>query len=124
LLDSESAPHDFLRTGDGRTYADLIEPAGLREISTYAHVLAPHKDLVIPRTPNGALGEPTRLVDQAHRAGLAVQLWTFPRRAPFLPTATDLPTELTRFAALGIEGVFADHPDIAITTLKQTALNV
>lgn len=121
MLDSESAPHDFLRTGDGRTYADLIEPAGLGEISTYTHVLAPHKDLVIPRTPNGALGEPTRLVGQAHRPSSSG-----PSRAErrFLPTATDLPTELTRFAALGIEGVFADHPDIVITTLKQTALNV
>ena len=35
LVDSENAPNDFLRHGDGRTFADLIEPAGLREISTY-----------------------------------------------------------------------------------------
>lgn len=48
LIDSESAPNDFLRTGDGRTYADLVEPRGLREIATYAQVLAPHKDLVLP----------------------------------------------------------------------------
>ena len=51
LVDSESAPNDFLRTGDGRTFADLIEPAGLREVSTYAQVLAPHKDLVIHAGP-------------------------------------------------------------------------
>ncbi|TCC58642.1 glycerophosphodiester phosphodiesterase [Kribbella pittospori] len=124
LVDADGAPNDFRRTGDGRTFADLIEPAGLREVSTYAQVLAPHKDLVIPRTATGNLGEPTRLVDQAHRVGLNVQIWTFRAERRFLPRALDLPAELCRFAALGIQGVFADHPDIATATLKQTALNV
>jgi glycerophosphoryl diester phosphodiesterase len=124
LIDSESAPNDFLRTGDGRMYADLIAPAGLREISTYAQVLAPHKDLVIPRTSDGCLGEPTRLVDQAHRAGLAVQTWTFRAERRFLPTATDYAAELTRFVSLGLQGVFADHPDLAVAALSRPALNV
>lgn len=124
LVDSESAPNDFLRTGDGRTYADLVEPRGLREIATYAQVLAPHKDLVLPRTADGCLGEPTRLVDDAHRAGLGIQVWTFRAERRFLPTATDFPTELTRFAALGLQGVFADHPDQAVAALRKPALNV
>jgi glycerophosphoryl diester phosphodiesterase len=125
LVDSQGAPNDFQRTGDGRTFADLIQPAGLREVSTYAHALAPHKDLVIPRTPTGALGEPTRLVDQAHRAGLAVQVWTFRAERRFLPTDVDFPTELSRFTRLGIEGLFADHPDQAAAAVRRTAaLNV
>ncbi|HWD83960.1 MAG TPA: glycerophosphodiester phosphodiesterase [Kribbella sp.] len=124
LIDSESAPNDFLRTGDGRTYADLVEPRGLREIATYAQVVAPHKDLVVPRTADGCLGEPTRLVDHAHRAGLGVQVWTFRAERRFLPTGTDFPTELTRFAALGVQGVFADHPDQAVAALRKHALNV
>jgi glycerophosphoryl diester phosphodiesterase len=114
LIDSGGAPNDFLRVGDRRTFADLIEPAGLREISTYAQVLAPHKDLVIPRTASGALDTPTTLVDQAHRAGLAVHLWTFRAEQRFLPTGLDLAAELARFAAAGVDGVFADHPDIAV----------
>jgi len=114
LIDHENAPNDFRRTGDGRTFADLIGPAGLREISTYAQVVAPHKDLVIPRTYSGALGEPTRLVEHAHRAGLAVQVWTFRAERRFLPTGLDLAGELARFSATGIDGVFADHPDVAV----------
>ena len=124
LVDSESAPNDFLRHGDSRTFADLIEPAGLREISTYAQVLAPHKDLVIPRTANGCLGEPTRLVDQAHRTGLSVQPWTFRAERRFLPTGLDLAGELDRFAATGIDGVFADHPDVAVAVAAKKALKV
>jgi glycerophosphoryl diester phosphodiesterase len=124
LVDSESAPNDFQRVGDGRTFADLITPAGLREISTYAQVLAPHKDLVIPRAADGSLEEPTRLVDQAHRAGLGVQVWTFRAERRFLPTDLDFQTELARFTALGIDGVFADHPDQAVAAVKQAALRV
>lgn len=124
LVDSVSAPNDFLRHGDSRTFADLIAPAGLREISTYAQVLAPHKDLVIPRTADGALGEPTRLVDQAHRAGLAVQVWTFRAERRFLPTGLDLTAELARFASTGIDGIFSDHPDIAVAAAAKTSLKV
>ncbi len=124
LVDAESAPNDFLRTGDGRTFADLIEPAGLREVSTYAQVLAPHKDLVIPRRPDGSLGEPTRLVDQAHRAGLAVQVWTFRAERRFLPADADFPAELAAFTRLGIQALFTDQPDQAIAALRKTALNV
>ena len=124
LVDARSAPNDFLRTGDGRTYADLIEPRGLREIATYAQVLAPAKDLVLPRSADGCLGEPTRLVDHAHRAGLGVQVWTFRAERRFLPTGTDFPTELARFAALGLQGVFADHPDQVVAALRKPALNV
>jgi glycerophosphoryl diester phosphodiesterase len=124
LVDSESAPNDFQRVGDGRTFADLTTPAGLREISTYAQVLAPHKDLVIPRAADGSLEEPTRLVDQAHHAGLGVQVWTFRAERRFLPTDLDFQTELARFTALGIDGVFADHPDQAVAAVKQAALRV
>lgn len=120
LIDSDGATCP----GDRRTFADLIEPAGLREISTYAQVLAPHKDLVIPRTPSGSLGEPTRLVEQAHRTGLAVHVWTFRAERRFLPAGLDLAGELRRFAATGIDGVFADHPDVAVELATELAANV
>jgi glycerophosphoryl diester phosphodiesterase len=124
LINTNGAPNDFLRTGDNRAYADLISPHGLREIATYAQVLAPHKDLVLPRTTDGRLGEPTQLVGRAHRAGLAVQAWTFRTERRFLPAATDFRTELTRFAALGLQGIFTDHPDQARAALHKPALNV
>ncbi|MEU8227467.1 glycerophosphodiester phosphodiesterase family protein [Kribbella sp. NPDC048915] len=98
----------------------FVERRGLREISTYAQVLAPHKDLVVPRLADGRLGEPTRLVDEAHRAGLNVQAWTFRAERRFLPTATDFSTELTRFATLGLQAVFTDQPDQAAVVRDAT----
>ena len=37
-----------------------------------------------------------------------------PRQRRFLPTGLDLAGELARFSATGIDGVFADHPDVAV----------
>jgi glycerophosphoryl diester phosphodiesterase len=119
LIDSSGSPYDFAGRGDHRSYADLLSPAGLREISTYAQTLAPQKDLVIPRTAGGHLGEPTGLVDAAHNAGLAVHLWTFRAERRFLPTGLDLAAELDRFLATGVDGVFADHPDVAVAAVRR-----
>lgn len=121
LIDGIGSPYDFAGRGDPRSYADLLTPAGLREISTYAQVVAPYKDLVIPRTASGRLGEPTGLVDAAHRAGLAVHLWTFRAERRFLPSDMDLTGELDRFLATGVDGVFADHPDVAAAAVARVA---
>ena len=57
------------------------------------------------------------LVDAAgHAAGLAVHPYTF-RAEPQLPlrrALPDLASELRHYYALGVDGVFADHPDVAV----------
>ena len=84
------------------------------EIAAYADAIGPHKDQVIPRGEDGALGEPTALVAEAHAAGLLVHAWTFRPEAPFLPAGLDGGAELDRFLALGVDGVFADDPGAAV----------
>lgn len=79
------APYDALAAGSGLTYADMITPHGLREIARYADVVAPYKTIVIPRDAAGELGAPTRLVQDARAAGLAVHAWTMRPENPFLP---------------------------------------
>lgn len=122
LVDS-GAPFDFVAAGDPRTYADLTTPAGLREIATYASGLGAAKELVIPRTPSGELGEPTSLVSDAHAAGLCVHAWTFRAENPFLPSNLrsgeertghgQLALEVKAYLDAGVDGIFTDHPDIA-----------
>jgi glycerophosphoryl diester phosphodiesterase len=131
LIDEVGAPYDFVKAGDPRTYRDLITPAGLAEIATYADGIGPSKNLIVPRDAAGNLQEPTTLVRDAHRAGLKVHPWTFRRENEFLPAdfrqgnpaspefprATgDFPAELRLFFRLGVDGLFSDNPDAAVAT--------
>lgn len=95
-------------------------PARLAEIARYADGIGPHKHLVLPARPGGALGEPTTLVRDAHAAGLFVHVWTLRREPQFLPPAYggDAAAEFTRLASLGVDGIFTDFPDIGVAALR------
>ena len=122
LVKSRGAPHDLVLRNDPRTYADLVTPAGLDLVARYAAGIGPHKDLVIPRTADDTLAAPTRLVADAHAAGLAVHAFTFRRENRFLPAEHrvgdepnapgDLAGELTAFLDAGIDGYFTDNPGV------------
>ncbi|MDG4763590.1 glycerophosphodiester phosphodiesterase [Solwaraspora sp. WMMD406] len=124
LLNSSGRPYDFTVDGDPRTYADLATPAGLRWIAGYADGVGPNKDLIVPRDATGRLRTPTTLIRDAHRARLVVHAWTFRAENQFLPadhrigtdpTARgDITAEYELFYGLGLDGVFADHPDTAV----------
>lgn len=129
LLGDAGAPFDFIAAGDPRTYADLATAAGLRQIATYAHGIGAAKALLIPQTPDGRLGTPTSLVDDAHRAGLEVHAWTFRRENNFLPAdlrsseargaSGALDQEISAYLRAGVDGIFSDNPDIAVDARRQ-----
>lgn len=124
LVNGSGAPYDFIVAGDKRTYADLVTPAGLREIRSYADGVGLAKDVIIPRDANGFLKAPTTVVRDAHRVGLTVHSWTFRNENSFLPadfrSSTDPAAygrafeEYDVFFRTGIDGVFADNPDTAV----------
>lgn len=123
LTSATGAPFDLVAKGDTRTYADLMSPSGLREVSTYAAWLGPEKHSIIPRDARGYLTAPTSLVAEAHRASLKVVAYTFRDENQFL--AADFRTgddphakgdafaELQAFFGAGVDAVFADYPDTA-----------
>jgi glycerophosphoryl diester phosphodiesterase len=124
LVSGSGAPYDLASSGDPRTYADLITPKGLRDIAEYAAGIGPEKSLVIPRLPDGSLGEPTALVENAHGARLVVHPYTFRNDNTFLPVdyrnGTD-PTDYGRaldeqlaFLSAGVDGFFTDNPDTGV----------
>lgn len=131
LINSTGAPYDFVVAGDKRTYDDLVKPAGLGEISTYAEGIGPAKDRIIPRDATGRLTQPTTLVADAHRAGLKLHPWTFRAENNFLPLdfrSSALPAEygnlfgeLDVFRRTGIDGVFTDNPDVAVASRTPVA---
>lgn len=49
LIDATGKPFDFVVADDPRTYADLVTPAGLREVARYADGIGVNKNLIIPR---------------------------------------------------------------------------
>ena len=64
----------------------LVTPSGLREISTYADGIAPHKGRILLHGADGTLVGVSDLITQAHRAGLTVEPWTLRPENLFLPS--------------------------------------
>ncbi|PRX47486.1 glycerophosphoryl diester phosphodiesterase [Prauserella shujinwangii] len=129
LIGGSGAPYDFVANGDPRTYDDLVTPEGLAEIATYADGIGPDKNRIIPRDADGFLGEPTSLVADAHEQRLVVHPYTFRAENAFLPAEFrssadpaaygDIFAEYEAFLATGIDGVFADHPDLAVAAFAE-----
>ena len=116
LLDAQGAPSD---AGGRTTNAAMASAAGLRAIARYAVGVGVNKRLIVPAQRDGTLLPATRLVADAHAAGLLVHVWTFRSDAPFLAAAYggDPAAEYRQFLALGVDGVFSDFPDHAVAAL-------
>ncbi len=131
LLSSSGRPYDFVAAGasETRSYADVITPAGLKEVATYANAIGPSKDMVIPLV-SGNLGTPTALVANAKAAGLAVHIYTLRPENNFLPLSLkkapitdgtlrgDSVTEIQTFLQTGIDGFFTDDPAVGKEAIR------
>ncbi|WP_369239321.1 glycerophosphodiester phosphodiesterase [Streptomyces sp. R21] len=124
LSGASTRPWDFVAAGDPRTVADLVTPAGLKWIASYAQGIGPTLDLVIPKDANGALTTPTTLVADAHKAGLILHPYTMRNENTFLPANFrtgadpnaygDVFGAFRTYFATGIDGVFSDNADTAL----------
>ena len=122
LVNCSGAPYDLEAAGDPRTYATMATAAGLTEIATYADAVGFCKNVMIPRTSQAYLRQPTTAIADAHAVGLTVIGWTFRRENSFLPAdfrvgtdpaaPGDLQGEIRTFLAAGMDGYFTDNPDI------------
>ncbi|MES2941508.1 MAG: glycerophosphodiester phosphodiesterase [Pseudomonadota bacterium] len=129
-------PYDWAVSGDKRMFSDMVTPAGLAEIKTYADGIGPWKPYIVPikatldasgnivdrngdgkRDYNDASSQPaTSLIEDAHKAGLLVHAYTFrneQRRLAF-DYNKDPKAEYLQFYHLGLDGLFSDFPDTAI----------
>lgn len=128
LAAAHERPADLAATGDPTTYGDLATRDGLAWIDDYADGIGPHKALVLPRDAAGAVGEPSSLVRDAHRAWLTVHVWTLRAENRFLPTNLragddpaahgDLAGEVRSLLDAGVDGVITDHPAVALRVAR------
>ncbi|GAA4897434.1 glycerophosphodiester phosphodiesterase [Actinomycetospora straminea] len=128
-------PADLVAGNDPRTSDALLTPDGLRDVATYAAWLGPSKDWIVPLGPDDAAGPPTRLVEDAHAAGLRVMPYTFRNENEFLPlgrrrggaagngagappdTYGDAFGEYQQYVGLGVDALFSDDPDTALAAV-------
>ena len=129
-------PYDWCKSGDARLFADMVTPAGLDEIRTYANGIGVWKPYIIPVKGHiDAAGQlvdvnrdgkldlrdvttqpATTLVAEAHKKGLFVHVFTFRNEKRRLASdyRGDPQDEYLQFFGQGVDGVFSEFPDTAV----------
>jgi glycerophosphoryl diester phosphodiesterase len=123
-------PYDFVVKGDPRLFSDLLTPAGLDFVKTYATGIGPWKPYLattvadnVDRNGDGkitindrkVIGS-TGVIEAAHARGLMVHTWTFRNDASGYGFA-DPKAEMQFYMKLGVDGVFTDFPITGVEAL-------
>jgi glycerophosphoryl diester phosphodiesterase len=126
-------PFSWLQAHDPRTFAVMITPAGLTEITTYADGIGPWKFYIKPVQGVDAAGHSvsalaqasnmaaTTLIADAHKVGLFVHPFTFRDEAEYLTKTYngDPKAEYKVYFDLGVDGIFTDFSGTARVALKE-----
>jgi glycerophosphoryl diester phosphodiesterase len=114
-------PYDFVVKNDPRSFADLLTPAGLDFVKTYANAVGPWKPYLVKTVNDGVertgdatltindrrVDGSTGVVEAAHQRGLLVHTWTFRNDASGYGFK-DPQAEMEYYMRLGVDGVFTD----------------
>jgi glycerophosphoryl diester phosphodiesterase len=137
-------PYDWTVAGRAGSYADLVTPAGLAEVRSYADGIGPWKFYLISSAclkveagkcadANGdglvndadrKLLPPTDVIKNAKAAGLLVHGYTFRNEQRRLTStyAGNPVNEYLAFYEAGIDGLFSDFPDTAVAARTMFAI--
>lgn len=120
LIAAEGGPYDEKRL----RWAEMTTPSGLAEVAKYADGIGPAMTLVL-----GPDGTPTKLVADAHAAGLRVHPWTLRKESFFMvpalknPGAPSAVGKVAEAVALleraGVDGIFTDDPALVVPAIPR-----
>ncbi len=131
LADRAGAPADLVAAygPTARSYANHLTEAGLARLATEVDGVSVDKRLIV--LPTGSV---TDFVARAHDAGLLAFTWTLRAENKFLAKAFRVGGPPSAFGnwmgefgailATGIDGVFADQPDLVVTALSHRQAQV
>jgi len=126
LIEKHGKPFDEVEVhgAEAPHYADYLSPAGLAGLRDGVDGISVHKSLILGPDATGRVGEAGALVTDAHAAGLEIYCWTLRPENRFLAKSFRSGTrkadfghwqeEFSTIIGTGIDGVFADHPDLAV----------
>lgn len=132
----DGRPYSWTVAGDGRNFGVMLTPAGLAEVKTYADGIGPWKPQVmalkvaplkaanadgttpyVPKLADVNSMAPTRVIADAHKAGLFVHVYTFRNEKKYLAGIFngDPEAEFLSYFQAGVDGVFTDfaHTGVA-----------
>jgi glycerophosphoryl diester phosphodiesterase len=131
-------PYDWVAAARQGLFKDSLTPAGLAEVATYADGIGPWKPYIISTKGTDANGDgkaddingdgkvndadrtllpPSTVIADAKRAGLLVHPFTFRNEQRRLAAdyAGNPINEYLKLYELGVDGLFTDFPDTAVT---------
>lgn len=126
LLEATGAPADLVaRFGeDASSYADFLTELALYKLGRQFDGISVPKSLILRTDADGVTDGASDLVDHAHAAGLEIFTWTLRPENRFLAPTFRVGTRKADFGNWqaefrtimdsGIDGVFADQPDLAV----------
>lgn len=126
LLDATGAPADLVaRFGDRATrYEEYLTDLALYQLGNQIDGISVPKAHILHTDAEGNVDGASDLVDSAHAAGLEIYCWTLRPENRFLAPGFRVGTRKADFGNwqaefrtildTGIDGVFADQPDLAV----------
>jgi glycerophosphoryl diester phosphodiesterase len=126
LVEARGRPFDQVSRLGAKAphYADYLTEAGLYGLSGRVDGISVDKSLIFDTDDDGRGVGASELVDHAHAAGLEIYCWTLRPENRFLAKSFrrgrlkadfgDWQAEFRTIMRTGIDGIFVDHPDLAV----------
>ncbi|MCS5714802.1 glycerophosphodiester phosphodiesterase family protein [Herbiconiux sp. CPCC 205716] len=130
LLEDTGSPADLVAAqgSSAPDYASFLTPSGLASLAGEVDGISLDKATIMPRDVQGSAHRVSDVVSRARAAGLSVFAWTLRAENRFLPRNYRLGRDKSAFGAWeeefaailssGVDGVFADQPDLAVRALE------